>query len=93
VGSLQFGRGNSDELRQLLLLGEGGSDLSSGRAHARAFASCWFTAGTDRRRQRQSVQVRWSQEKRNIDTPMELTINVIARFGLAIEALDRTPKL
>jgi hypothetical protein len=39
------------------------------------------------------VQVRWSKEKRNIDTPMELTINVIARFGLATEALDRTPKL
>jgi xylulose-5-phosphate/fructose-6-phosphate phosphoketolase len=38
--------------------------------------------------------VRGYKEKGNINTPMELAINnEIDRFSLAIDAIDRTPKL
>ena len=40
------------------------------------------------------MHVRGYKEKANINTPMELAINnEIDRFTLAIEVIDRTPKL
>jgi xylulose-5-phosphate/fructose-6-phosphate phosphoketolase len=40
------------------------------------------------------MHVRGYKEKGNINTPMELAINnEIDRFTLAIEVIDRTPKL
>ena len=44
--------------------------------------------------QPQNMHVRGYKEKGNINTPMELAINnEIDRFSLAIDAIDRTPKL
>ena len=41
-----------------------------------------------------NMHVRGYKEKGNINTPMELAINnEIDRFSLAIDAIDRTPKL
>ena len=42
----------------------------------------------------QNLHVRGYKEKGNINTPMELAINnQIDRFSLAIDAIDRVPKL
>jgi xylulose-5-phosphate/fructose-6-phosphate phosphoketolase len=47
-----------------------------------------------RRKNHGNMHVRGYKEKGNINTPMELAINnEIDRFTLAIEAIDRTPKL
>jgi xylulose-5-phosphate/fructose-6-phosphate phosphoketolase len=47
-----------------------------------------------RRRNHDNMHVRGYKEKGNINTPMELAINnEIDRFSLAIDAIDRTPKL
>jgi xylulose-5-phosphate/fructose-6-phosphate phosphoketolase len=47
-----------------------------------------------RRKNHGNLHVRGYKEKGNINTPMELAINnEIDRFTLAIEAIDRTPKL
>jgi xylulose-5-phosphate/fructose-6-phosphate phosphoketolase len=47
-----------------------------------------------RRTNHQNFHVRGYKEKGNINTPMELAIkNEIDRFSLAIDAIDRTPKL
>jgi len=47
-----------------------------------------------RRKNHDNMHVRGYKEKGNINTPMELAINnEIDRFSLAIDAIDRTPKL
>jgi xylulose-5-phosphate/fructose-6-phosphate phosphoketolase len=47
-----------------------------------------------RRRNHENLHVRGYKEKGNINTPMELAIeNEIDRFSLAIDAIDRVPKL
>ena len=47
-----------------------------------------------RRTNHSNMHVRGYKEKGNINTPMELAINnEIDRFTLAIEVIDRTPKL
>jgi xylulose-5-phosphate/fructose-6-phosphate phosphoketolase len=47
-----------------------------------------------RRKNHDNMHVRGYKEKGNINTPMELAINnEIDRFTLAIQAIDRTPKL
>jgi xylulose-5-phosphate/fructose-6-phosphate phosphoketolase len=47
-----------------------------------------------RRTNHKNIHVRGYKEKGNINTPMELAINnEIDRFSLAIDAIDRTPKL
>jgi xylulose-5-phosphate/fructose-6-phosphate phosphoketolase len=47
-----------------------------------------------RRTNHQNMHVRGYKEKGNINTPMELAINnEIDRFSLAIDAIDRTPRL
>jgi xylulose-5-phosphate/fructose-6-phosphate phosphoketolase len=47
-----------------------------------------------RRTNHKNMHVRGYKEKGNINTPMELAINnEIDRFSLAIDAIDRTPKL
>ena len=47
-----------------------------------------------RRTNHRNLHVRGYKEKGNINTPMELAINnEIDRFSLAIDAIDRTPKL
>jgi xylulose-5-phosphate/fructose-6-phosphate phosphoketolase len=47
-----------------------------------------------RRTNHRNMHVRGYKEKGNINTPMELAINnEIDRFSLAIDAIDRTPKL
>jgi xylulose-5-phosphate/fructose-6-phosphate phosphoketolase len=47
-----------------------------------------------RRTNHENMHVRGYKEKGNINTPMELAINnEIDRFSLAIDAIDRTPKL
>ncbi|MBI4909766.1 MAG: phosphoketolase family protein [Acidobacteria bacterium] len=47
-----------------------------------------------RRKNHPNLHVRGYKEKGNINTPMELAINnEIDRFSLAIDAIDRTPKL
>ena len=47
-----------------------------------------------RRTNHGNMHVRGYKEKGNINTPMELAINnEIDRFSLAIDAIDRTPKL
>jgi xylulose-5-phosphate/fructose-6-phosphate phosphoketolase len=47
-----------------------------------------------RRTNHQNMHVRGYKEKGNINTPMELAINnEIDRFSLAIDVIDRTPKL
>jgi xylulose-5-phosphate/fructose-6-phosphate phosphoketolase len=47
-----------------------------------------------RRNNHSNMHVRGYKEKGNINTPMELAINnEIDRFSLAIDAIDRTPKL
>src|SRR3954451_22344227 len=47
-----------------------------------------------RRTNHKNLHVRGYKEKGNINTPMELAINNnIDRFSLAIDAIDRTPKL
>ena len=47
-----------------------------------------------RRTNHDNMHVRGYKEKGNINTPMELAINnEIDRFSLAIDAIDRTPKL
>jgi xylulose-5-phosphate/fructose-6-phosphate phosphoketolase len=47
-----------------------------------------------RRTNHNNIHVRGYKEKGNINTPMELAINnEIDRFSLAIDAIDRTPKL
>jgi xylulose-5-phosphate/fructose-6-phosphate phosphoketolase len=49
---------------------------------------------TYRRRNNPQIHVRGYKEKGNINTPMELAINnETDRFSLAIDAIDRTPKL
>jgi len=49
---------------------------------------------TYRRTNHRNLHVRGYKEKGNINTPMELAINnEIDRFSLAIDAIDRTPKL
>jgi xylulose-5-phosphate/fructose-6-phosphate phosphoketolase len=49
---------------------------------------------TYRRRNHEGMHVRGYKEKGNINTPMELAIeNEIDRFSLAIDAIDRVPKL
>src|SRR3954453_12190524 len=49
---------------------------------------------TYRRTNHANLHVRGYKEKGNINTPMELAINNnIDRFSLAIDAIDRTPKL
>ena len=49
---------------------------------------------TYRRRSNPNIHVRGYKEKGNINTPMELAINnETDRFSLAIDAIDRTPKL
>jgi xylulose-5-phosphate/fructose-6-phosphate phosphoketolase len=49
---------------------------------------------TYRRDRQDRIHVRGYKEKGNINTPMELAIeNQIDRFSLAIDAIDRTPKL
>ncbi len=45
-------------------------------------------------RKNKTLHVRGYKEKGNINTPMELAINnQIDRFSLAIDAIDRVPKL
>ena len=47
-----------------------------------------------RRTNHKNMHVRGYKEKGNINTPMELAINnEIDRFSLAIDVIDRTPKL
>jgi len=47
-----------------------------------------------RRKNHENLHVRGYKEKGNINTPMELAIeNEIDRFSLAIDAIDRVPKL
>jgi xylulose-5-phosphate/fructose-6-phosphate phosphoketolase len=47
-----------------------------------------------RRKNHINMHVRGYKEKGNINTPMELAINnEIDRFSLAIDVIDRTPKL
>jgi len=47
-----------------------------------------------RRTNHNNMHVRGYKEKGNINTPMELAINnEIDRFSLAIDAIDRTPRL
>ena len=47
-----------------------------------------------RRTNHANMHVRGYKEKGNINTPMELAINnEIDRFSLAIDAIDRSPKL
>ena len=47
-----------------------------------------------RRTNHENMHVRGYKEKGNINTPMELAINnEIDRFSLAIDVIDRTPKL
>jgi xylulose-5-phosphate/fructose-6-phosphate phosphoketolase len=49
---------------------------------------------TYRRKNHENLHVRGYKEKGNINTPMELAIeNEIDRFSLAIDAIDRVPKL
>jgi xylulose-5-phosphate/fructose-6-phosphate phosphoketolase len=49
---------------------------------------------TYRRKNHEGLHVRGYKEKGNINTPMELAIeNEIDRFSLAIDAIDRVPKL
>jgi len=49
---------------------------------------------TYRRTNHENLHVRGYKEKGNINTPMELAIeNQIDRFSLAMDAIDRTPKL
>ncbi|MBV8571171.1 MAG: phosphoketolase, partial [Acidobacteriaceae bacterium] len=49
---------------------------------------------TYRRKSSPNIHVRGYKEKGNINTPMELAINnQTDRFSLAIDAIDRTPKL
>jgi xylulose-5-phosphate/fructose-6-phosphate phosphoketolase len=47
-----------------------------------------------RRTNHKNMHVRGYKEKGNINTPMELAINnEIDRFSIAIDVIDRTPKL
>jgi len=47
-----------------------------------------------RRKNHEGIHVRGYKEKGNINTPLELAIsNEIDRFSLAIDAIDRVPKL
>jgi xylulose-5-phosphate/fructose-6-phosphate phosphoketolase len=47
-----------------------------------------------RRTNHSNMHVRGYKEKGNINTPMELAINnEIDRFSLAVDAMDRTPRL
>jgi xylulose-5-phosphate/fructose-6-phosphate phosphoketolase len=54
----------------------------------------WLIHRLTYRRKNQSLHVRGYKEKGNINTPMELAINnETDRFSLAIDAIDRVPRL
>ena len=54
----------------------------------------WLIHRLAYRRKNKTLHVRGYKEKGNINTPMELAMNnEIDRFSLAIDAIDRVPKL
>jgi xylulose-5-phosphate/fructose-6-phosphate phosphoketolase len=79
------------------------STASRPGAKAKAFTSCIFNFHsyrwpihrlTYRRAGQHNIHVRGYKEKGNIDTPLELAIrNQTDRFSLAIDAIDRIPRL